>query len=233
MLNLMLENKEFKFNSSEYYGSCIFQLFSFLFDDDENLRNMSSIFISKKLMNLKFSVLPISVIKNFNNFIQDQFNTELLTKLINNYNLFNEINKNYENFSKLFIEDYLLFTIEKQNLYKNQIELNNIKNSLLLSLSKKDKTSNKLIMRSINSDRIQSTLISIYDTVKTQDIDGAFGWTDDEDIFNTISCCLSDCATYDEITKEKNFVEVANKLNTEFKAKKVHYILLRQLEELL
>ncbi|GME86898.1 unnamed protein product [[Candida] boidinii] len=88
-------------------------------------------------------------------------------------------------------------------------------------------------MRSINSDRIQSTLISIYDTVKTQDIDGAFGWTDDEDIFNTISCCLSDCATYDEITKEKNFVEVANKLNTEFKAKKVHYILLRQLEELL
>ncbi|OWB67886.1 hypothetical protein B5S30_g3255 [[Candida] boidinii] len=237
ILNLMIENKELKFESSEYYGSCIFQLFSFLFDDDEELRNMSSVFISKKLMNLKFSVLPISVIKNFNQFIEDEFASEegfkVLLKLMKSYNLFNEVNKNYENFSKLFVEDYLLFTIEKQNLYKNQIELNNIKNSLFLSLSKKDEKSNKLIVGSINSDRIHSTLSSIYNTVKDQDIDGAFGWTDDEDIFNTISCCLSDCATYDELTNEKNFGEAAHKLYSEFKAKKVHYILSRQLEKLL
>ncbi|VEU21015.1 DEKNAAC102023 [Brettanomyces naardenensis] len=153
-------------------------LFRFLSDDDHELRAIASEHLSTAVLGLDFVLVPAMAEDRMVDWFAALMKSHPeLTELLFNPSsfLFFDYNRRLED---LFAEDLLLFSFEKQNLYRDEINRSDQLNEILLSLGPACRENQGIDRFSAS---IQRNVEDITDWIlQTKPVDGCFGWSLDE-----------------------------------------------------
>lgn len=161
---------------NEMYLEALLQLLFFLSDDDEDIREIAAGY-SSKYLDLNFQSTSVYCEHELLKKIVDLANTNGLSNYLAAA-LFTKLTlgkKSSQELQSAFTDDNLLFSFEKQNIYRD--ELNTIKRfkNALVSL-------NPSFLAPEYNEWLSDAFKS-YMNIKTQGTDGVWGWSKDSEIF--------------------------------------------------
>ncbi len=166
-------------------------LFSLLSDDDKEIRSFASQHLSL-FLGVPLTMIPLETEKKmiayFARVLPQAGAIDLLFE--DEFGFMKHSSKQIS-FDQLFIEDLLLFTVEKQNFYRNDIVKAQQLSSLLLSIGNVAGLDKYLKHTKWQVHNIVSTL---QDNEHAKG-DGCFGWLMDEDKFTFVYCALINLIT--------------------------------------
>ncbi|ODV96657.1 hypothetical protein PACTADRAFT_15190 [Pachysolen tannophilus NRRL Y-2460] len=191
----------------------LLKLYLFLFDDDDELREHASEFISRSIMDIKFHLVPIEIQNRFTEFLIHNYSISLIYDIILNDYYIKRLNYNIEDIVKCD-QDNFLFSFEKQNFYRNVIDQHRIYIELLVLVASEfdSSTIEKL------STQIRENVDNLFKIINLFENDNYMGWLKEEENFNVFYCILFDIKFIKELIKDQRkfdalFGESLNKLN--------------------
>jgi len=169
-----------------------FLIFRFLSDDDSELRTSASEYLSESILDVKYTLIPAMAESRMVHWISIELrkNSQLIPLLFDS-TIFSIVDPKRK-FTDLFRGNELLFSYEKQNLYRDEISSSDRLNTILESMGVAVSDPSVDAFAQIIERNVQD-IVNWLD--KKRPVDGCFGWTTDQHMIEFVYENLKALAT--------------------------------------